>query len=202
MRAIYYSTTFLIMFLTVLQASAEDEQTIEITFLGKPVIDIAKEDRLLRADLKITNFDPSDGHFYMQITQLSTQKIIYEKEILADHKGNGVYGMPVAYLVDEHSIKKEGEVVGDYEMLVASESGGTITKANFSIINSKIPPNIVISNSGSENQNDGIGLLTSESKQIPEWIRDIFIWYSEDKISEEELLAAIKSLIQMKIIEV
>jgi hypothetical protein len=100
-----------------------------------------------------------------------------------------------------NTIKKDGEVVGDYEMLIASESNRTIAKANFSIINSKVPPNIVLSNSDS-NQNDDIGLLKAESKQIPDWVRDIFIWYSEDKISEEELLAAIQSLIQMKIIEV
>jgi hypothetical protein len=106
MKVIYYSSTVLVLFLTVLQASAEDEQTIKITFLENPVIDIGKDDRLLRADIKITNFDSSDGHFYMQITQLSTQKIIHKQEILASQRGNNVYGMPVAYLVDEHNKKR------------------------------------------------------------------------------------------------
>jgi len=203
MRLQHYSLIFLLAAFATFQANAEDEQTIELAILGKPVIDLGSENRLLRADVKIINFDANDGHYIMQITQLSTLKIIYEKEVLTRSLGNGIYGMKIAYLVDEHSIKKEGDVVGDYEMLVSSESGAAIAKADFSIINSKSYPNTIISNSDSSgNQNNGIDPLKSESKQIPEWIRDIFIWYSQEKISEEELLNALESLIKMKIIVV
>jgi hypothetical protein len=152
MKLIYYSAAFLVMFLTAIQASAEEKQTIEITILGEPVIDLAKENRLLRANVQITNFDPADGHYLMQITHLLTQKIIQEKEIVANEFDNGNYGMQVAYLIDEHSIKKEGEVIGDYEMLIMSESGNAIAKTNFSIKNSKIAPNITNTNQDSENK--------------------------------------------------
>ena len=40
-----------------------------------------------------------------------------------------------------------------------------------------------------------------ESK-LPEWVKNIFIWYAEDRISEDELLGAIQFLIQQGIIEV
>ena len=39
-------------------------------------------------------------------------------------------------------------------------------------------------------------------QKIPEWIRNIFIWYGENKISERELLDAIKFLIQNEIINI
>ncbi len=41
--------------------------------------------------------------------------------------------------------------------------------------------------------------LTEKSK-IPEWVRNIFIWYAEDQVSEDELLNAIKYLVQEEVI--
>jgi len=40
------------------------------------------------------------------------------------------------------------------------------------------------------------------TKKLPEWIRNIFIWYGEDRISEDELLGAIQFLVQQGIIEI
>jgi glucose/arabinose dehydrogenase len=40
----------------------------------------------------------------------------------------------------------------------------------------------------------------SEQK-IPEWVRNIFVWYAQDQVSEEELLNAIKFLVQQDIIK-
>jgi len=36
--------------------------------------------------------------------------------------------------------------------------------------------------------------------KIPQWVREIFVWYAQDQISEEELLNAIKYLVQQDII--
>ena len=43
---------------------------------------------------------------------------------------------------------------------------------------------------------------TEPEPKIPNWIRNIFIWYAEDRISEDELLGAIQFLIQQGIIKV
>jgi glucose/arabinose dehydrogenase len=40
----------------------------------------------------------------------------------------------------------------------------------------------------------------SEQK-IPEWVRNVFVWYAQDQVSEEELLNAIKFLVQKEIIK-
>jgi len=39
-------------------------------------------------------------------------------------------------------------------------------------------------------------------QKIPDWVRNIFIWYAEDRISEDELLGAIQFLIQEGIIKI
>ena len=38
-------------------------------------------------------------------------------------------------------------------------------------------------------------------QKIPDWVRNIFVWFGQDKVSEEELLNAIKFLVQEKIIQ-
>tara|TARA_B000000460_G_scaffold144440_1_gene101915 strand:+ start:121 stop:1155 length:1035 start_codon:yes stop_codon:yes gene_type:complete len=47
------------------------------------------------------------------------------------------------------------------------------------------------------------GIVAQESiPKVPDWVRNIFIWYGEEKISEDELLNAIKFLVSQGIIKV
>ena len=49
---------------------------------------------------------------------------------------------------------------------------------------------------------EGTETVTEESiEKIPSWVRQIFIWYGEEQISETELLGAIQFLVQQGIIE-
>jgi hypothetical protein len=38
-------------------------------------------------------------------------------------------------------------------------------------------------------------------QKIPNWVRNIFVWYAQDQVSEDELLNAIKFLVQQDIIK-
>ena len=40
------------------------------------------------------------------------------------------------------------------------------------------------------------------NEKIPEWVKNIFVWYAEDKVTESELLDAIEFLIEQGIIQV
>ena len=46
-----------------------------------------------------------------------------------------------------------------------------------------------------------ISVIGEESK-IPEWVRNVFVWYAENSISENELLQALQYLINQNIIQV
>ena len=62
-----------------------------------------------------------------------------------------------------------------------------------------------ISNSKSEPTFDDkpISIQRNESNtKLPEWIRNVFVWYADGKVSESELLNSIKYLVQEKIIVV
>jgi len=42
----------------------------------------------------------------------------------------------------------------------------------------------------------------AEKSKIPDWVKNIFVWYGQDQVSEDELLNAIKYLIDEGILEV
>jgi len=44
--------------------------------------------------------------------------------------------------------------------------------------------------------------FVEEISKIPDWVKNIFVWYGQDKVSEDELLNAIKYLITEKIINI
>ena len=44
--------------------------------------------------------------------------------------------------------------------------------------------------------------FVEEIQKIPEWVRNIFVWYGDELVSEKELLNAIKFLIEQKIISI
>ena len=49
--------------------------------------------------------------------------------------------------------------------------------------------------------NAGIAEMLPPEPKIPSWIRNIFIWYAEDRISEDELLESIQFLLDQGILK-
>ena len=42
----------------------------------------------------------------------------------------------------------------------------------------------------------------NQTSKIPSWVKNIFVWYGQDKISEDELLTAIEFLVNDKLIKI
>ena len=102
----------------------------------------------------------------------------------------------------------ETNIVGDYVMRIFSESGPTDAVSTFSLIQSSSP--VVVTQNieesapseESETEVESLQIETSEQSKIPAWVHDIFVWYAEDTISENDLLSAIEYLISEEIINV
>ena len=190
--------------------NAEEESFIEITISGEPVIDLSSTNRMIRANVQVTNYNPSDGFYTMQIKQQSTQKIISEKEVLIKALPNGDWGVHVGYMVDEYDLGKNGTAIGDYEILVKTEFADAVANTQFSVIDSaqsneqneiivSSEPELIKSKQIEKTESDS---TSNEKTDLPQWIRNIFIWYGEGKISETELLDTITILIRDGIIKV
>ena len=205
------------------ETSWEEESQISVSIVGNSIINLDSDNRLIRAYVDILNFNPSDGFYYMRIVQTPTDKIITEKEIIIREKSNGQAGADIAYLIDDDVINTNGTIIqGDYTIEVFSKNGNSIGATTFSIIKPSISQNIlVIENPESEESDtdtteeiDQTGKTESAEESIeieselenvqniPGWVKNIFILYADGSITENELISALKFLIEQGIIEI
>ncbi len=203
--------------------SEEDESKVSISIVGNPIINLDSNNRLIRAYVDILNFTPSDGYYYMRIVQTSTDKIIIEKEIIIREKSNGEAGTDIAYLIDDDVITTNGAIIqGDYTIDVFSKNGKSAAATTFSIVKPSEPQNIQVINnteskesiSDTSKEIDETGKTESVEKSteikselenvqnIPDWVKNIFILYADDSITENELISALKFLIEQGIIKI
>jgi hypothetical protein len=204
-------------------SSGEEESKVSVSIVGNPIINLDSNNRLIRAYVDILNFNPSDGYYFMRIVQTPTDKIITEKEIIIREKSNGQAGADIAYLIDDDVINTNGTIIqGDYTIEVFSKNGNSIGATTFSITKPSESQNIqVIKNPESKESNadtskeiDETGKTESVDKSteikselknvqnIPDWVKNIFILYADGSITENELISALKFLIEQGIIEI
>jgi len=178
--------TFLV--LNVSAVNADELTHISIQITGDSEISLDSLNRIIRASIEIESFDPRDGYYYMRVVQLSTGEILTESEIFPKDITNEFWATKIAYVVDENI----ENVIGDYEIQIFTEFGTATAKTKFSVVESA---KVEVQNLTEEQP-------TEPEPKIPNWVRNIFIWYAEDRISEKELLEAIKFLIEVGIIQV
>lgn len=188
--------------------------SIDVSIVGDPVINLDSSSTLLRVYADITNFDPQDGYYFLRITQDATNSIISEGEILIREKSNGKAGADGAHMITEDELAPTGSMQGNYTVLVYTEYGTATGETTFSIIKPSEP----LPQTSSELLESGEELSESEestdlesteneselinTKKIPDWVKNIFVLYSYDEITENELINALKYLIEQGIIEI
>lgn len=207
----------LIMGLFAPSVFAAEDTRINVAIVGEPVIDINSNYSLLRADIDIENFDATEGTYYMQIVQSATGNLISNQEIVVREFSNDEAGSSVAYMINKDDFANlNGTITGFYEVVINTELGNSIGRTNFSIIENSgilntIQEGAPLGTSSTEvipiplQETVGFVEINSEEgnkEKIPEWVKNIFVMYAEEKISENELLNALKFLIQEEIITV
>ncbi len=199
----------------------EEETQINISIVGNSIINLDSDNKLLRAYVDIVNHDPSDGYYYLRIIQPTTDKIISEEEIIIREKSNDKAGADIAHMFNEEELTNNGvPILGDYKIEIFSEKGNAIGTGTFSIIKPSTPQNIpVIANSeyvetdpntsketdqtdktGSTEKSVGLDSELKNVQHIPAWVKNIFILYADGSITENELISALKFLIEQEII--
>jgi len=203
---------------------AEEFPIITIDFFSGNVIDLDKSPQMIRAEVQIQNYDPQDGYHFMQVIRLSDGEIIKDTEVFPVIIDDDLWRVQILHYIEPDS--NEEELIGDYGLRIYSEYGPSEAVETFSIIKSSMPitiiPNtieeLVTSNSTSDIENIE-ELVTSNStsdvedieeleiensvqpeSKIPSWVHDIFVWYADEIISENELLTALEYLIAQEII--
>lgn len=193
--------------------SWDEDTVIDVSVVGTSIINLDSPNTLLRLYVNVTNFDPSDGYYFLQVIQSATGSIISEENIIIREKSNGFAGADVAHLMTEDELSSTGSLEGNYDVLVYTENGSVKGSATFSIIKpSQAVPEIesVLGFNETSTENEESILTESpdeeseliNAKKIPDWVKNIFVMYSYDEISENELINALKYLIEQGIIEI
>ena len=151
----------------------------------------------------IQNYDPRNGHYYMKVTNLSTNETIKDTQIIPKQVDEGLWSVQIShYLAPQID---EETALGDYELEVYAKDGSAIGKNFFKITKSSLKPvgfeqmGILMEPSESTD-NANILPVDANEHQIPNWIHTIFVWYAEKSISDKELLQALQHLIDEKIL--
>jgi len=189
----------LIFSIVIIQpAFAEEDSTIiSVKIIGEPEIYLDLNNKMIRAEVEIENYTPSDGYYFMRISNSSG--IIKETEIYPNDKGNDLWGTQIGYLVTS-------EVPDTFTILIYSEFGTASATETISLLETKsIVQQAVkeVDESTPELELMVESEVIEEPKQkLPDWVRNIFIWYAEGQIGEDELIGALQFLINEGIIEV
>ena len=195
------------------ETSWEEESQISVSIVGNAIINLDSNNKLLRAYVDIVNHDPGNGYYFLRVIQSATDKIISEEEIIIREKSNDKAGADIAHMFNEEEISINGTaVLGDYKIEVFSENGNAIGTTTFSIIKPSASSTLQISEVPEDIDNTSETESVEESvenesqlentPEIPDWVKNIFILYADGSITENELISALKFLIEQGIIEI
>jgi len=214
----------IMMTIPIIHASGETQ--ITVTIVGEPIINLDDKNRFISAIVEVQNYDAAgDGYYYMQLIQPGTGNILSEEEILIAPKGNQLWGTQIGGILDDEKIMKgDKPVLGEYEIKVITELGTATGSTYFTIIKPSEPqPSIEkveeeISPTLQDNNSTSITEIENEQEEIhevselisngevkpkvPEWVRNIALWYGEGVLSEDEFIDAIRFLIKEGVVVV
>jgi len=163
--------------ITIPTSSAAEDTEIIVSIKGDGIIDLDTQNRLIRATIKIINFDPAEEYYYMQVIQ-PNGKIINEQEIFPKDKDNNIWGTDIGFLLVDDVVTINGKAIqGDYTIRIFTEVGSSTGSTTFSVIKSSEPqslPDIPEANSTqSQTSQDDDNLVVGFSSKTGEKIVEL-----------------------------
>jgi len=183
---------------------------------GPSTFYLDESSQIIRATVEIQNYTPSDGIYFMKVTHLPTQKVMRDFDIYPKPSGNSLWSVQIAYPFLESDIKIGSQTfLGEFEIHIRTEFGSQTASTTFSIFESQDEPEPtpepesipeITSTPELESTLEPEPTPQSEpanstTNKIPEWVKNIFLWYGQDQISEDEIISAIQYLVNEGIIK-
>jgi len=192
-------------------AFAESSDTIiTVQMKGPSTFYLDQSNQIIRATVEIQNYTPSDGIYFMKVTHVPTQRVMKNFEIHPRDIGNDVWAVQIAYPFLESDIKiGDQPFLGEFEIHIRTEFGSQTASTTFSIFEYTYGPESIPEITSTPELEPTLEPeptpqsepANSTTNKIPEWVKDIFLWYSQDQISEDEIISAIQYLVNEGIIK-
>ena len=191
---------------TVQGFSVSDGQTssngkILVSITKNQIVYLSSQDRLVRAHVEILDYSPVDGDLLMKIVKKSSGKILSESNIYVRQNSGNIWSTEIGYLLYGQNLNDTASLIGSYEIQVGPENGAYEGSATFSVLPAPIPAHQIQSITAADPETEKQSQSSFNQSKIPLWIKNIFKWYSEGSISDDEMLTAIKFLVDRGIIK-
>jgi hypothetical protein len=111
------------------------DSVITVKMNGPSTFYLDTPNQTIRASVEIENYSPSDGHYFMKVTHLPTNKILKDFEIYPKYAGNDIWSVQIAYPFLESDITFGDEVLlGEFQITIRTEFGSQVAYTKFSIL--------------------------------------------------------------------
>ena len=183
---------------------------ITVQMNGPSTFYLDQSNQIIRATVEIQNYTPSDGIYFMKVTHLPTQRVMKNSDIYPNPSGNDLWSVQIAYPFFESDIKiADQNFLGEFEIHIRTEFGSQTASTTFSIFEYTYGPESIPEITSTPELEPTLEPepspqsepVNSTTNKIPEWVKDIFLWYSQDQISEDEIISAIQYLVNEGIIK-
>ncbi|MGI9567122.1 MAG: hypothetical protein ACR2LL_08945, partial [Nitrosopumilus sp.] len=160
------------------------------THVSNPVITTSKTNYIQGENAVINGWvnynEESTSDVLLKITATDPQGVkILDENITSDSDGTFSFDLPIP----------ENSEVGKYTIEITSqcrEVHREICTHQNETITIDIKEKKSVTDTSSQPQ----------SNKIPDWVKNIFVWYAEEKVSEDELLETIEFLVNQNIIQI
>ncbi len=114
-----------------------------------------------------------------------------------------VCALVIGIVSNEPMVDAKPPPPGPTEVLVANDSTKPILEPETQTPNYQGKKDMVKAMLNPDYGGTGVGSTPNDRpvQKIPEWVRNVFVWYAQEQVSEAELLNAIKYLVQQDIIK-
>ena len=114
-----------------------------------------------------------------------------------------VCALVIGIVSNEPMVDAKPPPPGPTEVLVTNDSTKPILEPETQTQNNQGKKDMVKAMLNPDYGGTGVGSTPNDRpvQKIPEWVRNVFVWYAQEQVSEAELLNAIKYLVQQDIIK-
>ena len=149
----------LIFSIVIIQPAFADEDTIiSIIIIGESEFYLDSDYKMIRAKVVIENFNPSDGYYFMRVSD-SSGNVIKDTEIFPKDKASQIWGTEIAHIITS-------EVPETFQILIYTEFGTATATETISLLETK--PIVQQAVKEEADESETLLELTPESESIVE----------------------------------
>ena len=118
------------------QTSSGDKILVSIT--DNHLVYLSSQDKMVRANVTIPDYNPHDGDLIMKIMKESSGQIMSESKIYVKQKSQNIWSTEIGFMLETQNLN-DSSLLGSYKINVKPENGAYEGSATFLVLQKPIP---------------------------------------------------------------